>query len=790
MTIYDAFVSYSHAKDKPIAAALQSAVQRLGKPWHRRRALRLFRDDTSLSATPQLWPSIETALVQSRYLILLASPNAAASPWVAKEVSYWLDHKSADTLLIALTDGALDWDNNASDFVWRDGGPLPSILAGRFQTEPKWVDLRAYRGGASTGDARFTELAADFAATIRGLPKEDLLSQEIRQQRRALTLAWGAIGALVILAGSTAWQWSAAIQSERIAAAEAARAERNFLAAKDTIDAVIFDLTEGLRDVEGMRAETAQRILSRAEATVAVLIARTENDPALRLSQAAMFGLFSDTYARLGATARAADYAERAIAIMRPLRLRYPDDARIAARTSTTLGRVGATLVAQGDLTNALRAYREALAISRTRTTGDPENRELQHGITIQLNNLGDVLATKGDLSEALSAYRESLQSVQTLSALEPGNRLWRRSMSATLMKLGDLLRVLNDLKGALDAYRESLAIARTLAAADRDNTQSQQDLHFALVKVGQTLFARDDFAAALPVAREGLDVARALAAKDKSNMQWLRGVMASLDGLGKILEVQGDIDGALAAHRESLAIRRSMAAMDTRNTEWQRDVSVGLNNIGDMARMQGDFAAAIAAYREALDVMRALPNVDENNKWQIDIVYSLIRLGAVGDDSRERFAEALAMLNLLHAAGQLPPMATDWIVMMERNLARVKNRDGAVAAAQAPIAGDYEGTNTNNRIPGAHRISLTFQQVGAEVNATYRSAFGDHGHGSGTISDHATGTIAMHSNDESCPGSHTASFWFSADSVKWIYAGSDCVGPVRGRGTAARLKQ
>ena len=60
---YKAFISYSHAKDKPIAAALQGAVQKLGKPWYRRRALRIFRDDTSLSATPSLWPSIERALL-------------------------------------------------------------------------------------------------------------------------------------------------------------------------------------------------------------------------------------------------------------------------------------------------------------------------------------------------------------------------------------------------------------------------------------------------------------------------------------------------------------------------------------------------------------------------------------------------------------------------------------------------------------------------------------------------------------------------------------------------------
>ena len=116
MALYDAFISYSHAKDKPIAAALQAVLQRLCKPWYRRRALRVFRDDTSLSATPQLWPAIEQALGQSRFLILLASPEAAASPWVGGEIAYWLAHKSAETLLIALTDGTLIWNNAAGDF--------------------------------------------------------------------------------------------------------------------------------------------------------------------------------------------------------------------------------------------------------------------------------------------------------------------------------------------------------------------------------------------------------------------------------------------------------------------------------------------------------------------------------------------------------------------------------------------------------------------------------------------------------------------------------------------------
>src|SRR5207249_4537856 len=135
----------------------------------------VFRDDASLSATPQLWPSIEQALSKSRYLILLASPEAAASPWVAKELLYWLDHKHVDTLLIAVTDGELVWNDDALDFSWTELTPLPAVLTGRLATEPRWVDLRQHRSSAATKDSSFIERAAEFAATIRGIPKDDLL---------------------------------------------------------------------------------------------------------------------------------------------------------------------------------------------------------------------------------------------------------------------------------------------------------------------------------------------------------------------------------------------------------------------------------------------------------------------------------------------------------------------------------------------------------------------------------------------------------------------------------------
>src|SRR4030095_2180359 len=89
-TEYKAFISYSHAAQGTLAPLLQSALQKFAKPFYRLRAIRVFRDETSLALTPRLWPTIQKALGASEYFILMASPAAAASEWVQAEVGEWL----------------------------------------------------------------------------------------------------------------------------------------------------------------------------------------------------------------------------------------------------------------------------------------------------------------------------------------------------------------------------------------------------------------------------------------------------------------------------------------------------------------------------------------------------------------------------------------------------------------------------------------------------------------------------------------------------------------------------
>ena len=103
--VYDGFISYSHAADDLLAPRLQAGLQRFAKPWWKRRALRIFRDESSLSANPHLWSSITDALDQSGWFVLLLSPDAAESPWVNNEVEYWLEHKDPGRIIPVLTDG-------------------------------------------------------------------------------------------------------------------------------------------------------------------------------------------------------------------------------------------------------------------------------------------------------------------------------------------------------------------------------------------------------------------------------------------------------------------------------------------------------------------------------------------------------------------------------------------------------------------------------------------------------------------------------------------------------------
>ncbi len=166
------------------------------------RALRVFRDKTGLSASPELWPSIEAALRESEHLILLASPRAAGSEWVEREIDWWLEHRSPSTLLIAVTEGDIAWGEQGDGFDPTQSSAVPVVLLDAFPAEPLWVDFRWADANArlSTDDPAFADAVADLAAPLHGRSKDEMIGEDVRQWRRTRRAVTGAVAGLALLA--------------------------------------------------------------------------------------------------------------------------------------------------------------------------------------------------------------------------------------------------------------------------------------------------------------------------------------------------------------------------------------------------------------------------------------------------------------------------------------------------------------------------------------------------------------------------------------------------------------
>jgi WD40 repeat protein len=287
---YDAFLSYSQS-DTAIAAELQRSLERFAKPWYRGRALRIFRDRTSLNINESLWRPICEAIEQSRHFVLLASPEAARSEWVHREIEERKKHGGG--ILIVQLGGTIKWDENGKDFDWSVTNALPAALRAHFPEQPLYLDLCwATQGKAlSRKDPRLLDMTAALAAHMHGKDKDELWSEAIREERRARRTAIAGLAAIVVLAVSSivlaSFAFDAKQRAEEHAAREAdARQQAEHYAASEAV---------ARQHAEEMRAEAMAEVKltqnAPTEAMAWLLRTQPSLDNARRAHQAVSAGL-------------------------------------------------------------------------------------------------------------------------------------------------------------------------------------------------------------------------------------------------------------------------------------------------------------------------------------------------------------------------------------------------------------------------------------------------------------------------------------------------------------------
>ena len=139
---FDAFLSYSHQDSAP-ARGVQRGLASIGRRFGQLRALRVFRDSTDLTASPDLWEKAAAAMDASRHMVVKLSPKAASSRWVDKELSYWLDRKGPERIFLVIADGTLEWDESVGCFDSARSTAVPELLTkpGVLPAQPFYVDI-------------------------------------------------------------------------------------------------------------------------------------------------------------------------------------------------------------------------------------------------------------------------------------------------------------------------------------------------------------------------------------------------------------------------------------------------------------------------------------------------------------------------------------------------------------------------------------------------------------------------------------------------------------------------
>ncbi len=225
---YRAFISYSH-RDAVLAARLHRRLEgyvlpkRLGTE---RQLTPIFKDREELPAAHDLSTQVRAALAVSDCLIVVCSPDAAASPWVGREIELFRELHPDRSILAALVRG-----EPAEAF------PAALSLAG---VEPLAADFRKEADGERLALLK-------LVAGLAGVGVNQLIQRDAqRRLRGVMAVTAVSLAAVVAMGGMTVFALNARTEAER------QRTE-----AEGLVEFMLTELREKLKGAGSLRVRSA-----------------------------------------------------------------------------------------------------------------------------------------------------------------------------------------------------------------------------------------------------------------------------------------------------------------------------------------------------------------------------------------------------------------------------------------------------------------------------------------------------------------------------------------------------
>lgn len=246
---YIAFISYRHTPlDMAVAKKLHNLIEQYPVPRGvrqngQKRLGIVFRDQEELPASSDLSQDIRKALDNSRFLIVVCTPDTPGSRWVCQEIAYFLRNHSIQNVLTVLAAGEPEQAFPDALIHMPEGPDIRMV-------EPLAADVRAKtRGGVLSRLGR--ESRRLFAAML-GCPYDALVLREQRRRTRRFGAAACAILGVVLAFTGVLWTTNRKISRQNT---ELARQKREIQLSESQL--LTLDAQEALS--RGDYAEAAQK---------------------------------------------------------------------------------------------------------------------------------------------------------------------------------------------------------------------------------------------------------------------------------------------------------------------------------------------------------------------------------------------------------------------------------------------------------------------------------------------------------------------------------------------------
>ena len=528
---YKAFISYSH-EDEVLATWLQHAIESyrvphglVGRQSHAgelpSRIRPVFRDREDLSTATDLEGTVKEALTASENLIVLCSPDAAASHWVNEEIRQFALCGRANRVFCIIVGGELASDGSVSDC-------FPDALAEIGLKEPLAADVRGWADGKNIAKLK-------LIAGLLGVRLDELLQRDLKRRRkRRLIIAFAATSALILAIMTVFSQISEKREREKT----------------EQFATFIVDLGERLQS--NVDLET-RALIGKQTAGYFESLNPNKLSPETGEKLAIAIRQLGQVSEGLGRPDEALESFQQSRDLLFTLAEKYPEVPDILFQLAYAEFYIGNVHLEQGRINEAMEAMQENFELNRRLLEYDPDNPDWIMELAYAHNNLAALRLDggKGINEETLVHVAEATRLMESVVVLRPGDKAVADGYAAILAWAADAQLQTCNLEEAALLRSRSKELANSAIQSDPGNYLLKLQFTYAIAGAARLQIDIGRYDLAEQYVTTIISILQQLSAADPSNVVYRREEFYRRSMLAVLLGETGQFDTALPMMRK-----------------------------------------------------------------------------------------------------------------------------------------------------------------------------------------------------------------------------------------------